>query len=151
MFYKSWFGSSFSFIIKVFFFFLRSSWIVQVNLQKCYIKILRGYSQLFIESFWLYHHLVFTKLNGYGFNGNALKLIDDDLCERSQKNYLLRTIYLSISKCLFRIIYGIPQESMLEPLLFNIYHWNLFFESYRSDFANYADVMIPLLTNVDLH
>ena len=41
------------------------------------------------------------------------------------------------------IIYGVPQRSILEPLLFNIDFCDLFFADYTSDFANFADHSTP--------
>ena len=37
------------------------------------------------------------------------------------------------------IIYGVPQRSILESLLFNIDLCDLFFEDDNSDFTNFAD------------
>ena len=41
------------------------------------------------------------------------------------------------------IIYGVPQGSILEPLLFNIDLCDLFFEDYSSDLAKFADDTTP--------
>ena len=36
-----------------------------------------------------------------------------------------------------------PISTLLGPLLFNIDHYDLFFEDYSSDFANFADDTAP--------
>ena len=41
------------------------------------------------------------------------------------------------------IIYGVSQESILGPLLFNMDPCDLFFEDYSSDFATFADYTTP--------
>ena len=80
------------------------------------------------------HDLLIEKLDAYGFDRNALKLIYDYLSDRPQKNKVgfWFSAYLDI-------IYGVPQGSILGALLFNIDLCDLFFEDYSSDFANFAD------------
>ena len=100
---------------------------------------MRGYSHRFIKSFRLYlSDLLIAKLNAYGVDQNALKLVYDYLSDRSQKT----KVGSSFSDYL-DIIYGVPQGSILGPLLFNIDLCDLFFEDYSSDFANYADDTTP--------
>ena len=84
------------------------------------------------------HDLLIAKLNAYGPERNALKLVYDYLSNRSQK----ATVGSSISTYL-DIVCGVPQGSILGPLLFNIDLCDLFFESYSSDFANFADDTTP--------
>ena len=84
------------------------------------------------------HDLLIAKLNAYGVDRNALKLVYDYLSDRSQKT----KVGSSFSDYL-DIIYGVPQGSILGPLLFNIDLCDLFFEDYSSDFANYADDTTP--------
>ena len=78
--------------------------------------------------------LLIAKLNAYGFDRNALKLIYDYLSDRSEKAKVgsLLSAYLDI-------VYGAPQGSILGSLLFNIDLCDLFFEDYSSDFANFVD------------
>ena len=79
------------------------------------------------------HNLLIAKLNAYGFDGNALKLIEDYPSDRSQK-----TKVGSPFSTYLDIIYSGPQGSILRPLLLNIYLRDLFFEDDSSDFANFA-------------
>ena len=84
------------------------------------------------------HDLLIVKLSAYGFNRNAPKLIYDYFSDRSQK-----TKVGSSFSAYLDIIYGIPQGSMLGPLLFNIDLRDLVFEDYCSEFANFADDTTP--------
>ena len=80
------------------------------------------------------HDLLIAKLNAYSVDRNALKLLYDYLSDRSQK-----TKVGSSFSAYLDIIYGVPQGSILGPLLFYIDLCDLFFEDYNSDFVNYAD------------
>ena len=84
------------------------------------------------------HDLLIAKLNAYGFDRNALKLIYDYLSDTLQKTEVGSSFSAYID-----IIYGVPQGSILEPLLFNIDLCDLFFADYTSDFANFADHTTP--------
>ena len=80
------------------------------------------------------YDLLIAKLNAYGFDKKALKLIYDYLNGRSQK---IKVGSLFSSE--LDISYGVPQESIFGLLLFNIDVCDLFFVSITSDIANYAD------------
>ena len=87
------------------------------------------------------HNLLIAKLNAYGFNQNALKLIYDYLSDRLQKTKVGSSFsaYLDIT-------YGVPQGWYIYnwgPLLFNIDLCDLFLEDYNSDFANFANDTTP--------
>ena len=82
----------------------------------------------------IYHDLLIAKLNAYGFDRNALNFIYDFFSDRLQKSNVSSSVSAYLD-----IIYGVPQGSILEPLLFNIDLRDLLFEDYSSDFANDAN------------
>ena len=84
------------------------------------------------------HDLLIAKLNAYGFDRNVLKLIYDYVSDSSQKTKIGSSFNTYLD-----IIYGVPQGSILGPLLLNIDLCDLFFEDYSSDFANYAHDTSP--------
>ena len=70
----------------------------------------------------LIHDLLLAKLNAYGFDYMSIKLLYSYLTERFQR-VRVNSNYSLWSKILF----GVPQGSILGPLLFNIYLSDLFF------------------------
>ena len=64
----------------------------------------------------LHHELLIAKLNAYGFSLTALKLVHNYLSNRKQ-----RTKINSLYNSLLKIIFGVPQGSILGPLLFIIF------------------------------
>ena len=67
--------------------------------------------------------LIIAKLAGHGFDTNSLKLIHNYLFERKQ-----RVKINSAYNVWQDIFYGVPQGSILGPLLFNI-HYVIYFIS----------------------
>ena len=84
------------------------------------------------------HDLLIAKLNAYGLSLPALKLIKDYLQNRKQ-----RTKIGSSYSDWEDITSGVPQGSILGPLLFNIFLCDLFLEDENNYFANYADDTTP--------
>ena len=68
------------------------------------------------------YELLIAKLNAYGFVQEALKLIHNYLCDRSQK----LKVGTSFSKLLDSLC-GVPQWAILRPLLVNIDTFLFFF------------------------
>ena len=67
------------------------------------------------------HELLITKLHSYGVTKNKLKLILKYLSRRKQKTKIVSSV-----STWYDIITGVPQESILGPLLYNIFmiYWN---------------------------
>ena len=84
------------------------------------------------------HELLIAKLNAYGFSLTALKLVHNYLSNRKQ-----RTKINSTYSSLLEIIFGVPQGSILGPLLFNIFLIDLFFIIEDTDIASYANDKKP--------
>ena len=78
------------------------------------------------------HELLMAKVHAYGFDSDALKLIYSYLKrikQRTKKN----SSYSSFPEILF----GVPQGSILGPLLFNAYICDLFYDVDGLDFASF--------------
>ena len=67
------------------------------------------------------HDLLLLKLKAYSLSENALNLIDDYLSNRKQ--YVKVSTYFSTWQNIYK---GVPQESILDPVLFNVFLNDIF-------------------------
>ena len=82
----------------------------------------------------LSHELIIVKLNPYSFSLPALKLIYDYLSNRQQRTKINQN-FISWEEVLF----GVPQGSVLAPILFNIFLSDFFLVMKETEFTSYAD------------
>ena len=90
------------------------------------------------------HDLLIAKLHVYGFGKEALRLIKSYLSDRRQRTKI-NTSYSSWAA----LLKGVPQGSVLGPLLFNFYINDLFY-LIIIDICNYADDNTLYTVDMDL-
>ena len=86
----------------------------------------------------LSHELLLATFHAYRFSIAALRLIHSYLTNRWQRT----KINISCSSW-EEIMFGVPQGSIIGPLLFNIFLCDLFFIIKETDFSSYADDNTP--------
>ena len=92
------------------------------------------------------HSLLVAKLHWYGFSGLSLKLIFS--------YFSVRTHRTKMKECFInrlKIEYGVPQCSILGPLLFNINSIDMFHECEHADIENCADDTTPYACASDIN
>ena len=99
----------------------------------------------------LNHELLIAKLNAYGFSRSALLFIRSYLTDRKQRVKVNGSF-----STWTETVRGVPQGSVLGPLLFNIYLNDLFMFLEETEICNYADDTTiyacgPNIENVIMH
>ena len=92
----------------------------------------------------LRHDLLIAKLHAYGFSHDALSLIYSYLHNRQQR-VKVNGSFSSWKQ----LTLGVPQGSVLGPLLFNIYINDLLFSLNNTDVCNYADDTTLFACDID--
>ena len=80
------------------------------------------------------HDLLIAKLDAYRFDKNAVTLVYSYLTNPKQK-VKVGSAYNTFQN----IATGVPQGSVLDPLLFNIFINDMFYLDLKSEICNFAD------------
>ena len=91
---------------------------------------------------YLHHELLIANLDAFGFDIKSVKLIQQYLSNRKQR-VKVGNAYSSWKD----IFYGIPQGSILGPLIFNIFLCDLFYFLKGVSVASYANDTTPYTGN----
>ena len=122
---------------------LLEKWKAAIDKGKVFGALLTDLSKAFD---CLNHELLVAKLNAYEFTLPALKLVHDYLSSDRKQRTRVNNSYSTW----FEILFGVPQGSILRPLLFNIFLADLSFILSETDIANYADDNAPYTSSNDI-
>ena len=91
------------------------------------------------------HELLTAKLHTYGFSIETLEVLLSYLQERLQR-VKINTTFSSWTQ----LLQGVPQGSVLGPMLFNIYINDIFFALNEIDICNFANDTTPYVCDSNL-
>ena len=91
------------------------------------------------------HVLSVSKLAAYGFDYNSMQILQSIPSIKKQR-IKINDAYSKYCEILF----GVPQGSILGPLLFNIYICNMFYDINDCDIARYTDDNTPYASSSNL-
>ena len=91
----------------------------------------------------LLHDLLIAKLAAYGFDYDSLDFVQSYLLSQRTKVNNACSTYSDV-------LYGVSQGSILDPLLFNIYISDMFYDINNCDIASYVDNNRPSTSDFNL-
>ena len=120
---------------------MHEKWKQVVDNQKVFGALLTDLTDLSKAFDCICHDLLIAKLNAYGLSLSAVKLVHNYL-----QNHKQRTKNGTAQSLWEEIFSGVPQGSILGPLLFNLFLCNLFLTIEDNYFTNYAEDTTPYVT-----